>query len=120
MCSTKKNDFFAKNVDKSAKMYYNDGNFIFELNEVCRRKAICLAEGVMLSGATSDDCPQIALRRSPVLAIKNKQDAEGVRPKRANLSGKRTEKKVIIDFYAEFLCAKTPLLLYLAERRGFF
>ena len=120
MCSTKNNDFFAKNVDKSAKIYYNDSNFIFELSEVCRRKAIRLAEGVMLSGATSDDCPQIALRRSPVLAIKNKQDAEGVRPERANLSGKRTEKKVIIDFYAEFLCAKNSAFALFSRKERVF
>ena len=65
----------------------------------------------------SGDCPWIALRRSPVPEW-NQKDAEGVKPERVNLSGKRTEKKVLDDFFVRSFCvAKTPFLLYLAQSR---
>ncbi len=61
----------------------------------------------------SDDCPWIALRRSPV-SKREQEDAEGVKPARVNLSGKRTEIKVLNDFFcAEFLYMKTPLIFAL-------
>jgi len=31
--------------------------------------------------------------------VENQKDAEGVKPERVNLSGKRTEKKVLSDFF---------------------
>ncbi len=62
----------------------------------------------------SNDCKRIALRRSP-LFIKKAKDAEGVRPLRVNLSGKRTE---AIGFKRPFLCTeffmKLRLFFYLA------
>ena len=54
-------------------------------------RLVCLAEGVMLSGAKlqrlhTDSTPEKS-------AYFKQKDAEGVRPVRVNLSGKRTEIK---------------------------
>jgi len=72
-----------------------------------QEKGGCLAEGVTLSGAYSKDCRRIALRRSPFSLNQKEEktkDAEGVKLKRANLSGKRTEKTVISFEKWLFLC----------------
>ncbi len=70
--------FFKKLLTICKNRYIIVENLIFELSEVNRRKAICLAEGVMLSGANSSDCSQIALRRSPIFK-RNQKGAEGVK-----------------------------------------
>lgn len=75
--------------------------------------SVCLAEGVTLSGVDfqqrlqTDSAPE----KSP-LFFKRAKDAEGVKPERVNLSGKRTEVTVgTIGYYFNFgvfVFAKTP------------
>ena len=51
--------------------------------------------------------------------VENQKDAEGVKPERVNLSGKRTEKKVLNDFFVRSFCiSETPFFILLSAKKG--